>query len=65
MASLENHASSQTSVGEPFDLVKLSLDEIVIVKLRAGRTLKGRLHVSDSKPCLGERRPKCWVSDFE
>jgi len=33
-------------VSEPFDLVRLSLDEIVFVKLRGDRELKGRLHVS-------------------
>jgi U6 snRNA-associated Sm-like protein LSm3 len=31
---------------EPMDLVRLSLDEIVFVKLRGDRELKGRLHVS-------------------
>jgi U6 snRNA-associated Sm-like protein LSm3 len=33
------------SVSEPLDLVRLSLDEIVFVKLRGDRELKGRLHV--------------------
>jgi hypothetical protein len=31
---------------EPLDLVRLCLDEIVFVKLRGDRELKGRLHVS-------------------
>jgi U6 snRNA-associated Sm-like protein LSm3 len=31
---------------EPLDLVRLCIDEIVIVKLRGDRELKGRLHVS-------------------
>ena len=35
-----------TAVSEPLDLVRLSLDEIVFVKLRGDRELKGRLHVS-------------------
>ena len=35
-------------VSEPLDLVRLSLDEIVFVKLRGDRELKGRLHVSYS-----------------
>lgn len=35
-----------TSFSEPLDLVRLSLDEIVFVKLRGDRELKGRLHVS-------------------
>lgn len=33
-------------VSEPLDLVRLSLDEVVFVKLRGDRELKGRLHVS-------------------
>ena len=34
------------AVSEPLDLVRLSLDEIVFVRLRGDRELKGRLHVS-------------------
>lgn len=30
---------------EPLDLVRLLLDEVVFVKLRGDRELKGRLHV--------------------
>ena len=33
------------AVSEPLDLVRLSLDEIVFVKLRGDRELRGRLHV--------------------
>lgn len=33
-------------VSEPLDLVRLSLDEVVFVKLRGDRELQGRLHVS-------------------
>ena len=33
------------AVSEPLDLVRLSLDEIVFVKLRGDRELQGRLHV--------------------
>lgn len=32
-------------VSEPLELVRLSLDEVVFVKLRGDRELKGRLHV--------------------
>lgn len=39
-----------TSVSEPLDLVRLSLDEIVFVRLRGDRELKGRLHV-----CAGNK----------
>lgn len=35
----------QPAVSEPLDLVRLSLDEVVFVKLRGDRELKGRLHV--------------------
>lgn len=38
-----------SAVAEPLDLVRLLLDEVVCVKLRGDRELKGRLHVS-SKP---------------
>ncbi|KAI1610867.1 U6 snRNA-associated Sm-like protein LSm3 [Exophiala viscosa] len=37
-----------TAVAEPLDLVRLSLDEIVFVRLRGDRELKGRLHAYDS-----------------
>lgn len=33
-------------VSEPLDLVRLLIDEVVFVKLRGDRELKGRLHVS-------------------
>ncbi|KAL8662622.1 MAG: hypothetical protein Q9202_004580 [Teloschistes flavicans] len=38
----------QAAVSEPLDLVRLSLDEVVFVKLRGDRELKGRLHAYDS-----------------
>jgi len=38
-------------VSEPLDLVRLSLDETVFVKLRGDRELKGRLHVSEEVHC--------------
>jgi U6 snRNA-associated Sm-like protein LSm3 len=37
--------ASLSAVEEPFDLIRLSLDERVHVKMRGGRDLKGRLHV--------------------
>jgi hypothetical protein len=43
MADTTDEAGS--SVSEPLDLVRLSLDEIVFVRLRGDRELKGRLHV--------------------
>ncbi|KAJ9203974.1 hypothetical protein DTO166G4_7035 [Paecilomyces variotii] len=45
MADVEDAGSS---VSEPLDLVRLSLDEVVFVKLRGDRELKGRLHAYDS-----------------
>ncbi|KAA8909664.1 hypothetical protein FN846DRAFT_905495 [Sphaerosporella brunnea] len=35
-------------ISEPLDLVRLSLDEQVFVKLRGDRELRGRLHAYDS-----------------
>ncbi|KAG4300742.1 hypothetical protein PCANB_002952 [Pneumocystis canis] len=40
--------TDNTSVSEPLDLVKLSLDERVYVKLRGDREIKGKLHAYDS-----------------
>jgi small nuclear ribonucleoprotein (snRNP)-like protein len=39
-------ADAETGASEPFDLVRLCLNEIVLVKLRGDRELHGRLHVS-------------------
>ncbi|KAJ8907096.1 hypothetical protein NDN08_003578 [Rhodosorus marinus] len=36
-----------TTVEEPLDLIRLSLDERVYVKLRGDRELRGRLHAFD------------------
>ena len=38
-------AGDTAPLSEPLELVRLSLDEIVFVKLRGDRELKGRLHV--------------------
>jgi U6 snRNA-associated Sm-like protein LSm3 len=43
----EGGEGGSPSFSEPLDLVRLSLDEIVFVKLRGDRELKGRLHVSE------------------
>lgn len=37
------------SVKEPLDLIRLSLDERIYVKMRNDRELRGRLHVSYNK----------------
>lgn len=41
----EENEALQT-VEEPLDLIRLSLDERIYVKLRNDRELRGRLHVS-------------------
>jgi U6 snRNA-associated Sm-like protein LSm3 len=38
-------AGEGSTVSEPLDLVRLLIDEVVTVKLRGDRELKGRLHV--------------------
>lgn len=45
MAEVED--PSANPVNEPLDLVRLSLNEVVFIKLRGDRELKGRLHVSE------------------
>jgi U6 snRNA-associated Sm-like protein LSm3 len=39
-------ADEEAAVKEPLDLIKLSLDERIYVKLRGDRELRGVLHVS-------------------
>lgn len=41
----EDEAATNT-VEEPLDLIRLSLDERIYVKLRNDRELRGKLHVS-------------------
>jgi len=59
--------ASPSSVNEPLDLVRLLLDEIVFVKLRGDRELKGRLHAYDShcNLVLGEVEETIYVVDEE
>lgn len=42
---ISQHISAQT-IEEPLDLIKLSLDEKIYVKMRNDRELRGRLHVT-------------------
>lgn len=56
---MADNGDSGASVSEPLDLVRLSLDEIVFVKLRGDRELKGRLHVS----LLSTTRPRNVTTD--
>ena len=39
-------SEEDATVKEPLDLIRLSLDEKIYVKLRHDREIKGRLHVS-------------------
>ncbi|KAF2759106.1 LSM-domain-containing protein [Pseudovirgaria hyperparasitica] len=43
----ESPADTSGAPPEPLDLVRLCLDEIVFVKMRGDRELKGRLHAYD------------------
>jgi U6 snRNA-associated Sm-like protein LSm3 len=47
MADIDDGSSAPA---EPLDLVRLCLDEVVYVKLRGDRELKGRLHVRSLCP---------------
>eukprot|EP00884_Botryococcus_braunii_P004600 jgi/Botrbrau1/14140/Bobra.182_3s0081.1 len=40
-------ADDEATVKEPLDLIRLSLDERIYVKLRGDRELRGRLHAYD------------------
>ena len=42
----DENEQQQNNVEEPLDLVRLSIDERIYVKLRNDRELRGRLHVS-------------------
>lgn len=42
----EGEHGSVAAVEEPLDLVRLSLDERIYIKMRSDRELRGRLHVS-------------------
>jgi hypothetical protein len=39
------------------DLIRLSLDERIVVKCRGGRELRGKLHVSSCAPTIARRPP--------
>ncbi|KAI5856783.1 like-Sm domain-containing protein [Durotheca rogersii] len=64
MAGDEEGATSG-SVSEPLDLVRLLIDEVVFVKLRGDRELKGRLHAYDSHMnlVLGDVVETIYVAD--
>ncbi|KAK3800765.1 hypothetical protein EGW08_010138 [Elysia chlorotica] len=47
MADDQDQAIPVQTVEEPLDLVRLSLDERIYVKMRTDRELRGRLHAYD------------------
>ncbi|KAL8675848.1 MAG: hypothetical protein Q9186_007554 [Xanthomendoza sp. 1 TL-2023] len=57
----------QAAVSEPLDLVRLSINEVVFVKLRGDRELNGRLHAYDShcNLVLGEVEETIYIVDDE
>ncbi|RDW94758.1 Sm-like ribonucleoprotein [Coleophoma crateriformis] len=63
MADIDDGTSAPAS--EPLDLVRLCLDEVVFVKLRGDRELKGRLHAYDShcNLVLGDVEETVYVVD--
>ncbi|KAK3990150.1 putative U6 snRNA-associated Sm-like protein LSm3 [Cladorrhinum sp. PSN332] len=64
---MADNADESTAVSEPLDLVRLLLDEVVFVKLRGDRELKGRLHAYDShcNLVLGDVEETIYVVDDE
>ncbi|KAK5118923.1 U4/U6-U5 snRNP complex subunit lsm3 [Meristemomyces frigidus] len=65
MAEVEDTGANP--VNEPLDLVRLSLNELVFVKLRGDRELQGRLHAYDShcNLVLGEVTETIYMVDDE
>jgi U6 snRNA-associated Sm-like protein LSm3 len=47
MSEVKEEVTAAVAVEQPLDLVRLSLDERIFVKMRNGRELKGRLHAYD------------------
>ena len=43
----EGGEGQSTVIDEPFDLIRMSLDERVYVKMKNGRELRGRLYAYD------------------
>lgn len=65
----EEDPVQQLAVEEPLDLIRLSLDERVYVKLRNYRELRGRLHVRKALygavHVLGGANPKLTSADIQ
>ena len=52
-ATAAGAAEDDSAVKEPLDLIRLSLDEHVLVKMRGAREIRGRLHVRDTNNAIG------------
>ena len=46
-------AEEEATVKEPLDLIRLSLDEKIYLKLRGDREIRGRLHVGPVQQVAG------------
>ncbi|PWN46760.1 hypothetical protein IE53DRAFT_391077, partial [Violaceomyces palustris] len=59
-------AEVESGVNEPFDLIRLSLSERVVVKLRGDRELRGTLHAYDGHMnlILGDVEETIYVVDI-
>uniref|UniRef100_A0A0A9WJA3 U6 snRNA-associated Sm-like protein LSm3 n=1 Tax=Lygus hesperus TaxID=30085 RepID=A0A0A9WJA3_LYGHE len=58
-ASEETYTSASLTVEVPFDLIRLSIDEIVLLKCKKGREVRGRLHVRSSTTLLAVHILRC------
>uniref|UniRef100_A0A8C3DFT2 Uncharacterized protein n=1 Tax=Corvus moneduloides TaxID=1196302 RepID=A0A8C3DFT2_CORMO len=61
MADEVDQQQTTNTVEEPLDLIRLSLDERIYVKMRNDRELRGRLHVSKAFRML-PHSVKHWVA---
>ncbi|KAK2592543.1 hypothetical protein QQS21_009758 [Conoideocrella luteorostrata] len=64
---MADNGEDTSHVSEPLDLVRLLLNEVVHVKLRGDRELKGKLHAYDShcNLVLGEVEETIYAVDDE
>lgn len=61
MAAEDGEPLPISAVEEPLDLVRLSIDERVYVKMRNDRELRGKLHVSHLLDILKGNQSVCCV----
>ena len=53
---------SRSVVERPLDLIRLSLDERIFVKLKGDRELRGKLNVRDAMQCCSPTHPAARAS---